>query len=62
MPPTNLFCGLPARAEVHAEIIRLSEQGVAHVFAFAPVTTCGDRPAVGAAVVEMSRLDSVREE
>ena len=38
------------QAEVHAEIIRLRERGVAHVFAVAPVAACGDRP-VAAAVV-----------
>ena len=38
------------QAEVQAEIIRLRERGVAHVFAVAPVAACGDRP-VAAAVV-----------
>jgi hypothetical protein len=38
------------QAEVHAEIIRLRERGVAHVFALAPMAACGDRP-VAAAVV-----------
>ena len=38
------------QTEVHAEIIRLRERGVAHVFAVAPVVACGDRP-VAAAVV-----------
>src|SRR5215470_5507766 len=36
------------QAEVHAEIIRLRERGVAHVFALAPVAACGDRPTVAA--------------
>ena len=31
------------QAEVHAEIIRLRERGLAHVFALAPVAACGDR-------------------
>ena len=30
------------QAEVHAEIIRLRERGVAHVFALAPVVACSD--------------------
>jgi hypothetical protein len=47
------------QAEVHAEIIRLRERGVAHVFALAPVAACGDRPAVVAAVVGMPDTDSV---
>jgi hypothetical protein len=34
------------QAEVHTEIIRLRERGVAHVFALVPVAACGDRPAV----------------
>jgi hypothetical protein len=38
------------QTEVHAEIIRLRERGVAHVFAVAPVVACGDRP-VAAPVV-----------
>ena len=50
------------QAEVHAEIIRLRERGVAHVFALAPVRICGDRPAVAAAVVGTSDTDSVRED
>ena len=36
------------QAEVHAEIIRLRERGVAHVFALAPLAACGDRPTVAA--------------
>jgi hypothetical protein len=47
------------RAEVHAEIIRLRERGVAHVFALPPVEACGDRPAVAAAVVGTPDTDSV---
>ena len=39
------------QAEVHAEIIRLRERGVAHVFSLAPVAARGDRLAVAAAVV-----------
>ena len=35
-----------SQAEVHAEIIRLRERGVAHVFALAPLA--GDRPTVAA--------------
>jgi hypothetical protein len=50
------------QAEVHAEIIRLRERGVAHVFALAPVATCGDRPAVAAAVIGTPGPDSVPEE
>jgi hypothetical protein len=45
------------QAEVHAEIIRLRERGVAHVFALAPVAAYSDRPAVAAAVV--AETDSV---
>jgi hypothetical protein len=40
-----------SQAEANAEIIRLRERGVAHVFALAPVASCGDRPSVAAAVV-----------
>jgi hypothetical protein len=47
------------QAEVHAEIIRLRERGVAHVFALAPVAAYGDRPTVAAAVVGASDADSV---
>jgi hypothetical protein len=47
------------QAEVDAEIIRLRERGVAHVFALAPVVAYGDRPAVAAAVVGTSDTDSV---
>jgi hypothetical protein len=47
------------QAEVHAEIIRLRERGVAHVFAVAPVAACGDRLAVVAAVVGTPETDSV---
>ena len=36
------------QAEVHVEIIRLRERGVAHVFALAPLAVCGDRPSVAA--------------
>ena len=36
------------QAEVHVEIIRLRERGVAHVFALAPLAVCGDRPTVAA--------------
>ena len=49
------------QAEVHAEIIRLRERGVAHVFAVAPVAACGDRP-VAAAVVGTTDTDSVCED
>ena len=49
------------QAEVHAEIIRLRERGVAHVFALAPVRACGDQPAVTAAVVGTLDTDSVRD-
>ena len=49
------------QAEVHAEIIRLRERGVAHVFAVAPVAACGDRP-VAAAVSERPTPDSVCED
>jgi len=46
------------QAEVHAEIIRLHERGVAHVFAVAPMAACGDRPfaaaVVGTADTELS--------
>ena len=49
------------QAEVHAEIIRLRERGVAHVFAVAPMAACGDRP-VAAAVVGTADTDSVRED
>jgi hypothetical protein len=45
------------QAEVHAEIIRLRERGVAHVFALAPAY--GDRPAVAVAVVGTPDTDSV---
>jgi hypothetical protein len=45
------------QAEVHAEIIRLRERGVAHVFALAPVPRCGDRPAVATAMVGTPRSD-----
>jgi hypothetical protein len=47
------------QAEVHAEIIRLRERGVAHVFALAPIAACGDRPAVAAVVVGTLDTDSV---
>jgi hypothetical protein len=47
------------QAEVHAEIIRLRERGVAHVFALAPVAACGDQPAVAAAAVGTPDTDSV---
>jgi hypothetical protein len=47
------------QAEVHAEIIRLRERGVAHVFALAPVAACGDRFAVAAVVVGTPETDSV---
>jgi hypothetical protein len=50
------------QAEVHAEIIRLRERGVAHVFALAPAAPCGDRPAVAAAAVGTRPPDLVREE
>ena len=50
------------QAEVHAEIIRLRERGVAHMFALAPVAACGDRPAVAAAVVGTPGPDSVPED
>jgi hypothetical protein len=46
------------QAEVHAEIIRLRECGVAHVFALAPVAPCSARPAVAAAVVEAPDADA----
>ena len=46
------------QAEVHAEIIRLREGGVAHVFALAPVAACGDRLAVAAAAVGAPDTDS----
>jgi hypothetical protein len=36
------------QAEIHAEIIRLRERGVSHVFALPPVKACGTRPAVAA--------------
>ena len=48
------------QAEVHAEIIRLRERGVAHVFALAPLAACGDRPTVAAAVVGTPDPDSAR--
>jgi hypothetical protein len=48
------------QAEVHAEIIRLRERGVAHVFALAPLAACGDRPTVAAAVVGTPGPDSAR--
>ena len=47
------------QAEAHAEIIRLRERGVAHVFALAPVAACGDRLAVAAAVIRTPETDSV---
>jgi hypothetical protein len=50
------------QAEANAEIIRLRERGVAHVFALAPVAPCGDRPPVAAAVVGAPRPDAAREE
>ena len=49
------------QAEVHAEIIRLRERGVAHVFALAPVVACGDRPAVAAAALEPRQSPQSRE-
>jgi hypothetical protein len=49
------------QAEVHAEIIRLRERGVAHVFAVAQMWACGDRP-VSAAVVARADTDSVCED
>jgi len=49
------------RAEVHAEIIRLRERGVAHVFALAPVVACSDRPAVAAAALEPPQSPQSRE-
>src|SRR5215467_7498393 len=48
------------RDEAHAEIIRLRERGVAHVFALAPLAACGDRPTVPAAVVGTPDPDSAR--
>ena len=48
------------RDEAHAEIIRLRERGVAHVFALAPLAACGDRPTVAAAVVGTPDPDSAR--
>jgi hypothetical protein len=48
------------QAEVHAEIIRLRERGVAHVFALAPLAACEDRPTVAAAVVGTPDPDSAR--
>ena len=50
------------QAEVLAEIIRLRERGVAHVFALAPIRVCGDQPAVAAAAVGTPDTDSVRED
>jgi hypothetical protein len=47
------------QVEVHAEIIRLRERGVAHVFALAPVAARGDRPAAAAAVVGTTDTDLV---
>ena len=47
------------QAEVLAEIIRLRERGVAHVFALAPVAACCDPPAVAAALVGMPETGSV---
>jgi hypothetical protein len=47
------------QAEVRAEIVRLRERGVAHVFALAPVAAYGDRPAVAVAVVGTPDTDSV---
>ena len=47
------------QAEVHAEIIRLRERGVAHVFSLAPVAARGDRLAVAAAVVGTPDTDSM---
>jgi hypothetical protein len=47
------------QAEAHAEIIRLRERGVAHVFALAPVAACGDRFAAAAVVVGTPETDSV---
>ena len=47
------------QAEVHAEIIRLRERGVAHVFALAPVADCSGRLAVAAAVVGMPGTESM---
>ena len=49
-----------SQAEANAEIIRLRERGVAHVFALAPVAPCGDRPPVAAAVVGTPRPDPAR--
>jgi len=62
-PPREVRTLTPfdTQAEVHAEIIRLRERGVAHVFALAPVRACGDRPAVTAAVVGAPDTDSVRD-
>jgi hypothetical protein len=48
------------QAEVDGEIIRLRERGVAHVFALAPLATCGDRPTVAAAVAGTPDPDSAR--
>jgi len=50
------------QAEANAEIIRLRERGVAHVFALAPVATRDDRPPVAAAVVGTPRPDPAGEE
>jgi hypothetical protein len=49
------------QTDVHAEIIRLGERGVARVFALAPVRACGDRPAVTAAVAGTPDTDSARD-
>ena len=50
-----------SQAEVHVEIIRLRERGVAHVFALAPVVACSDRPAVAAAALEPPQSPQSRE-
>jgi hypothetical protein len=55
---TLLLCD--TQAEVHVEIIRLRERGVAHVFALAPVVACSDRPAVAAAALERPRVVRTR--
>jgi hypothetical protein len=43
------------QAEANAEIFRLRESGVAHVFALPPVAASGDRPTIAAGLVGTPR-------
>lgn len=48
------------QAEADAEIIRLREAGVAHVFALPPAAAWGDRPNIAAGLVGTSSVPADR--